>query len=84
MTGRIRSRTYYTCQEVDIEIPIDDVLNDLSDEEIKELYEDTFGIDTRREPASWSILFEKRRTMSDADFLKHIDQVIMDMTGRIL
>ncbi len=78
--GTIRDRVYRTYQEVEVEIDFDDILNELSEDEIKELYEDAFGL----ERDLWFVLYEKRRKMSDAEFLSHVDKVIMDMTGRIL
>lgn len=81
--GRRIGRTYSTWQEVDVEIDIDEVLEELSSEEIKELYESEFGTNAR-EPTTWEAILYKRRQLSEADFLKFIDREIEDQSGRII
>lgn len=81
--GRRIGRTYSTWQEVDVEIDIDEVLEELSPDEIKELYESEFGTNVR-EPTAWESILYKRRQLSEADFLKFIDREIEDQSGRII
>lgn len=81
--GRRIGRMYTTWQEVDIEVDIDEVLAQLSPEEIQELYEDEFGKGAR-EPTTWEAILYKRRFLPEAEFLKYIDRVIEDQTGRII
>lgn len=67
------------CVDVDIE----DILSEMSDEDVKDLYEKRF--DTRGiEETSWPHLYEKRVHMTEKAFLDYIDKIIMDNTGRII
>lgn len=66
---------------VDVDVDITEFL----DEDIKEEYEDRFGphgeIDT---DVTWIQLYELRRSKPVEEFLKVMDGVIMNRTGRIL
>lgn len=66
-----------------IEVDIDDILDDMSEEEIIELFEDRIGKKVHSSE-TWLNIYEARRTLSEDAFLTYIDEVIMDATGRIL
>lgn len=66
--------------DVEVEISIDEIIDQIDDETIREMYEDVFG----KPDNDWQLLYEKRRQLSDQEFLKVIDKAIMDVTGRIL
>ena len=61
---------------VDVEVGLDD----FEDEDIREEYVSRFGLTSY----IWSDIYEKRRLLSQQDFLNYIDKVIQDRTGRIL
>jgi hypothetical protein len=61
---------------VDVEVG----LYDFEDEDIREEYVSRFGLSS----SVWSDIYEKRRQLSQQDFLNFIDKVIQDSTGRIL
>ena len=63
-----------------VTVDVDVDLDDFDDDDIQEEYEARFGLLTSR----WNIIYEKRRQLSQQDFLKFIDKVIQDKTGRIL
>lgn len=67
---------------VNVNVDIDDVLEELTDEEVQELYDQRFGSQSAEE--LWVELYDKRRTLPNAQFLTHLDRLIMDKTGRIL
>jgi hypothetical protein len=75
----MRTYDYYTTVEVDI----GDILDDMSEEDIIELFEDRLGKKVHG-GESFHDLYHKRITLSEKDFLTYIDKVIMDATGRIL
>lgn len=75
----MRTYDYTTTVEVDIY----DILDDMSEGEIIELFEDRVGKKLYGSE-SWKDIYHKRRTLSEKDFLTYIDKVIMDATGRIL
>jgi hypothetical protein len=66
-----------------IEVDIDDILDDMSEEEIIELFEDRIGKKVHGSE-TWLNIYDARRTLSEDAFLTYIDEVIMDATGRIL
>ncbi len=72
----------YITVSVDTEVDVswEDVISQLTDDDIKDLYEDVFG----KPDTSWHQLYEKRRQLPVEEFLKLIDRAIMDATGRIL
>ncbi len=61
---------------VDVEVGLDD----FEDEDIREEYVSRFELSS----SVWSDIYEKRRQLSQQDFLNFIDKVIQDRTGRIL
>jgi len=66
-----------------IEVDIDDLLDDMSEEEIIDLFESRINrVLYGRE--AWINVYHARRTLSEKNFLKYIDEIIMDTTGRIL
>lgn len=65
------------------EIEIDVDMDDFDDEDIRDEYENRFGISTEDEE-NWTQIYELRRNGRMDDFLRLIDKVIMDRTGRIL
>ena len=67
---------------VTVNVDVDEVLEDLTDDEVQELYDERFSTQSAEE--LWMDLYEKRRALSLADFLTHLDRLIMDKTGRIL
>ena len=71
-------RTIYI--DTEVEVSVDDIIDELTEDEIKELYEDAFG----KPNTEWATIYEKRRSMTDEQFLHYIDQTIMDITGRVL
>jgi hypothetical protein len=71
-------------QEVEVEVDLDDVLAELEDEEVAELYNDRFKGGALNERTVWGILYEKRVHMKDDDFLSYVSKLIEDKTGRIL
>lgn len=70
-------RTIY--KEVEIEVD----MNDFDDDEIRDEYEDRFGVPADDEE-NWAQIYELRRNGKMDEFLRLIDKVIMDRTGRIL
>lgn len=66
-----------------IEVDIDDLFDDMSEEEIIDLFESRLG-KTLRGSETWANIYHARHTLSEKDFLTYIDKVIMDATGRIL
>jgi len=71
--------TFY--QDVEVEVEVDDLIEHLSKEEIRELFNDAFGVGGTD---SWTDIYENRRRLSTEAFLEYIDRCIMDETGRIL
>ena len=65
------------CAWVDID------LADFDDDDIQCEYEDRFGSEGL-DPQDWHTLYERRRSLPVADFLKIVDNLIMDNTGRVL
>lgn len=66
-----------------IEVDIDDILEDMSDEEVADLFESRLG-KALHGSEMWADIYHKRITLSEKDFLSYIDKVIVDATGRIL
>ena len=75
------SRTYD--YNTTVEVDIDDILDDMSDEEVADLFEHRMG-KVGYASETWLNIYEARRTLSEDAFLTYIDKVIMDATGRIL
>lgn len=74
-------------QDVEMEVDIGDIIAKLTDEEIKNEFELRFNVGSYsddHEEEVWIYLFNKRRAVGDQEFLKLIDSIIMDNTGRIL
>jgi len=63
-----------------VTVDVDVDLDDFDDDDIEEEYEARFGLLM----SGWNIIYEKRRQLSQENFLKFIDKVIQDKTGRIL
>ena len=74
------SRTYD--YNTTIEVDIDDILDDMSEEEIIDLFESRLG--RTHGSKMWADIYHKRITLSKDAFLTYIDKVIQDATGRIL
>jgi hypothetical protein len=68
---------------VSVDVDVDEILEDLTDEEVQELYNKRFSAKPTV-PGLWKELYEARMRMTKEDFLKHIDVIIMDHTGRII
>lgn len=65
---------------VNVDVDIDEVLSELSDEDLRQEYESRFcGL-----ADGWHEVYDARRAKSTEDFLAYIDTLIMDKTGRIL
>lgn len=75
------SRTYD--YNTTVEVDIDDLLDDMSEEEIIDLLESRLGR-TLHGSETWLTVYHARRTLSKDAFLTYIDKVIQDATGRIL
>jgi hypothetical protein len=73
---------------ISVDVDIDEILEDLTDEEVQNLYDERFANRSRfaGSPGSgfWKGLYEDRMRMTKEDFLKHIDKIIMDYSGRII
>jgi len=67
---------------VNANIDIADVMAELTDDEVQELYDDRFSSHSSNQ--IWMELYEKRCVMTATEFLMHLDVIIMDKTGRIL
>jgi len=65
---------------VEVDVSIDDIADQIDDEMLEDWYEERFGCKESR----WDVIYENRRRMTTDEFLKHIDQLIQDNTGRIL
>lgn len=68
-------------KEIEIEIDVD--MDDFDDEDIRDEYENRFGVSADDEE-NWTQIYELRRNGKMDEFLHLIDKVIMDRTGRIL
>lgn len=67
---------------VNVNVDVDDLLDEMTDEEVRNLFDARFGSQSAEE--LWVELYDKRRTLPDAQFLMHLNSLIMDKTGRIL
>lgn len=67
---------------VNVNVDVDEVLEDLTDAEVRELFDTRFGSESAEE--LWVEIYDKRRDLSLAEFIKYLDPIIMDKTGRIL
>jgi hypothetical protein len=68
--------------EVTKEVTIDVDLFEFDDEDIRAEYFERFCVEL--EEQDWRRLYEQRRTLPVEDFLKIIDNIIMDNSGRVL
>lgn len=68
--------------EISKDVYVDIDLCDFDDDDIRTEYFERF--DTAIEESDWKQLYEQRRSLSVEDFLKIIDNIIMNNTGRIL
>jgi hypothetical protein len=60
-------------------------LSDIDDDDIAKEYTDRFGGDgVLMDDNEWTRLFELRKYKPQSEFLKAIDEIIMNKTGRIL
>jgi hypothetical protein len=70
---------------VNVDIDVLEILGDLTDEEVEDLYKERFPISSGPTVSElWKELYEARMRMTNEAFLKHIDVIIMDHTGRII
>lgn len=76
--------TITASEEVEMDIDIDDVLAELEDDEVAELYNKRFKGGALNERTIWGRLYEKRVHMSNHEFLTFLDTLIQDKTGRII
>lgn len=68
--------------EVTKEVYLDIELWEFDDEDIRAEYFERFCVEL--EEQDWRRLYEQRRTLPVEDFLKIIDTIIMDNSGRVL
>lgn len=69
--------------EIELCAWVDVDMSDYDDDDIQSEYEERFSCEGP-DPAEWRILYEQRRKLSVADFLKVVDNLIMNQTGRVL
>ena len=67
---------------VNVNVDIDDVLEELTDEEVQELYDERFG--STPSEGLWPEIYQQRRSITNDQFLEYIDKIIQDKTGRVL
>lgn len=65
------------CAWVDVD------MSDYDDDDIQSEYEERFNLEGP-DPAAWRRLYEQRRSLPVEDFLKIVDNMIMNNTGRVL
>jgi hypothetical protein len=68
--------------EVTKEVYLDIELWEFDDEDIRAEYFERFCVEL--EEQDWRRLYEQRRSLPVEDFLKIIDNIIMDNSGRVL
>jgi len=68
--------------EITKEVYIDVELWEFDDEDIRAEYLERFCVEL--EEQDWRRLYEQRRSLPVEDFLKIIDNIIMDNSGRVL
>jgi hypothetical protein len=68
--------------EVTKEVYLDVELWEFDDEDIRAEYFERFCVEL--EEQDWRRLYEQRRSLPVEDFLKIIDNIIMDNSGRVL
>ena len=68
--------------EVTKEVYLDVELWEFDDEDIRAEYFERFCVEL--EEQDWRLLYEQRRSLPVEDFLKIIDNIIMDNSGRVL
>lgn len=62
---------------------VDIDMDDIDDDDIASEYESRFNHEGP-DAYAWRILYEQRRSLSVEDFLKIVDNLIMNQTGRVL
>ena len=67
---------------VNVDIDFNDLLDEMTDEEVRELFDARFASQSAEE--LWVDIYNKRRDLSLAEFIKYIDKIIQDKTGRVL
>jgi hypothetical protein len=67
---------------VNVEVDLDDILAEMSDDEVQKLFDERFSVTETQ--TVWRELYDKRRELSPSEFLWYIDTLIQDKTGRIL
>lgn len=67
---------------VNVNVDVDDVLDEMTDDEVRKLFDARFSSHSAEE--LWVELYDKRRALPPAEFLRYLDAIIMDKTGRIL
>jgi len=67
---------------VSVNVDVDEVLEDLTDDEVQELYDERFS--NMPVGGLWPEIYETRRTATNDQFLEYIDKIIQDKTGRVL
>lgn len=67
---------------VNVNIDIDDVLAEMSDDEVQDLYDERFN--SKSSESLWTEIYETRRAATNDQFLEYIDKIIQDKTGRVL
>lgn len=77
-------KTLTVSQDVDVEVDFDDLVAELEDDEVAELYNDRFSGGALNEKTVWGMLYEKRIKLKDKEFLEFVSKVIEDRTGRIV
>lgn len=67
---------------VNVNVDVDDVLDEMTDEEVRKLFDARFSSQSAEE--LWVDIYNKRRDLPPNEFLWHLDEIIMNKTGRIL
>ena len=67
---------------VNVNVDVEDLLDEMTDEEVRELFDARFGSESAE--ALWVDIYNKRRDLSLAEFIKYLDPIIMNKTNRII
>lgn len=67
---------------VNVDIDFNDLLDEMTDEEVRELFDARFASQSAEE--LWVEIYDKRRDLSLTEFIKYLDPIIMNKTGRII
>lgn len=67
---------------VNVNVDVDDVLDEMTDEEVRKLFDARFSSQSAEE--LWVDIYNKRRDLSLTEFIKYLDPIIMNKTGRII